>query len=62
MCIMGNGNDLPTRMPSWKFLDEKHESNKLNSGLIIIHMHANGILYSMVKASSNCKVMVDLAV
>ena len=28
MCIMGNGNDPPARIPSWKFSDEKHESNK----------------------------------
>ena len=28
MCIMGNGNDPPIRIPSWKFPDENHESNK----------------------------------
>ena len=28
MCIMGNGNDPPARIPSWNFSDEKHESNK----------------------------------
>ena len=28
MCIMGNGNDSPACIPSWKFPDEKHEFNE----------------------------------
>ena len=28
MCIMGNGNDSPVCIPSWKFPDEKHEFNE----------------------------------
>ena len=31
MCIMGNGNDPPARIPSWKFSDEN--MNPTNSGL-----------------------------
>ena len=25
MCIMGNGNDPPAHIPSWKFPDERHK-------------------------------------
>ena len=36
MCIMGNGNDPPACIPSWKFPDENHESNKAKE-LLIFH-------------------------
>ena len=26
MCIMGNGNDLPVCLPSWKFPNENHQT------------------------------------
>ena len=29
---MGNGNDPPTRIPSWKFPDEKSPNNGLHTG------------------------------
>ena len=29
MCIMGNDNDPPTHIPSWKFPDERHKITKL---------------------------------
>ena len=29
MCVMGNGNDMLVRIPSWKFPDEKHDFNNV---------------------------------
>ena len=34
MCIMDNGNDPPARTPFLEISDEKHNSNKINSGLM----------------------------
>ena len=36
MCIMGNGNDPSTRILSWKFPDENHESRSKKADIPVI--------------------------
>ena len=48
MCIMDNGNDLPTWIPFLEISDEKHDFNKINSDLMshsgysYLHVNSRG--------------------
>ena len=55
MCIMGNGNDSPACIPSWKFPDEKHEFNE--QWFMYINKMVGAYHYAFKKATNDTDIL-----